>query len=109
MAKVLEAKPQPDESRLLSREEIKKIRAIADRICNDIAQSTEGHFKHEDLEAVFEDADMEIAKAQLAKDMEHEQARVKRIFEEIIDLGVMTYQRRSTWELWQALKKREGL
>ena len=89
--------PKPDESRLLTDEEI--IEAYIDGESND-----------PECPHTFE-CFMNVAKAQLAKDQAHEEARVVRIFEQFDDFcphgARATQSQRECERCWRALKKQE--
>jgi len=53
----------------LTDEEIRSIKKKADRIANDLINSTEGNFKPEEIDGIYQDADKEICKTQLQKFM----------------------------------------
>jgi len=44
---------------VMSKEEQQRFKQIADSYANDLQQSTEGHFKQEDIEAIYDDAERE--------------------------------------------------
>ena len=52
---------------LLTDEEIKRFQSLANDYANDLANSTEGHFKQEDVESIYMDAERSICLAQAKK------------------------------------------
>jgi len=50
--------------RLLTDEEIQRFKLEANRRANDLQQSTEGHFKQEDIEGIYLEADKAMVKEQ---------------------------------------------
>ena len=50
--------------RLLTEEEIKEFKVKAFRQANDLQQTTEGHFKQEDIDTIYMDRDKAMLEAQ---------------------------------------------
>lgn len=50
--------------RLLTEEEIGKFKVEAEKRANDLQQTTEGHFKQEDIDGIYLDADKAMVKEQ---------------------------------------------
>lgn len=69
--------------RLLTEEQIKEYSLKAMRDCNDLQQTTEGHFKQEDIDAIY----MERDRAMLQKQAEIAKEDTLKAVKELLDKG----------------------